>query len=679
MNKHPSSSEPSPLHIKYRPDIDGLRAVAVLGVVLFHAFPDSLRGGFVGVDIFFVISGYLITTILLKDLMADRFSLGTFYVRRIRRIFPALILVLVGCMVLGWFALYPYEFRTLGKHIAAGAGFLSNFFLWQEAGYFDKAGETKPLLHLWSLGIEEQYYIFWPLLLYFAWRQHYRFFTLIFGFGILSFVFNLYLVRIDISQAFYAPWSRFWELLAGSVLAFVHQQKGHAWPMVASERGQVILRALKVSVLTEPDCRSLLGGALILIALFLISRGMSFPGWWALLPTIGACFIISAGQQAWLNRVVLSHPIMVGVGLISYPLYLWHWPLLSFANIMVSGMPPISIRLIAVLIAFMLALGTYHWVERPIRTGPARNLVIAGLVFGMLSLGVAGLIINQSIDNSILPKPVTETSVLPVYSRCPFEGEAKSYCVVLDPTRPVDTVLIGDSHAGHLAAGLLEIYRSAHRNIAVQWGGDCLPFFQDPLHKTFASVCDQSLINRALTLAIESPSTKTVILSSYAIAKIQQRAESINRSHGYVNNPFSSEIRKNGLRFKEAMFSTIEKLQENGKHVIYIVDVPELYFDPQACFPRPLELPGHHVESPCAVDRQAFEARNIVYHGIINEARKRFPKAKFVETYKYLCDENLCHAMMGGQLLYKDRDHLNPDGSRYLASKIADSLLESDR
>jgi len=237
-------------------------------------------------------------------------------------------------------------------------------------------------------------------------------------------------------------------------------------------------------------------------------------------------------------------------------------------------------------------------------------------------------------------------------------------------------VLIGDSHAGHLAAGLLEIYRSAHRNIAVQWGGDCLPFFQDPLHKTFASVCDQTLINRALTMAIESPATRTVILSSYAIAKIQQRAESMNRSHGYVNNPSSSEIRKNGLRFKEAMFSTIERLQANGKHVIYIVDVPELYFDPQACFARPLELPGHHVESPCAVDRQVFEARNTVYHGIISEARELFPKVKFVETYKYLCDENLCYAMMGGQLFYKDRDHLNPAGSHYLARKIAGSLLE---
>lgn len=676
MKQHTSSGDFLSPQLKYRPDIDGLRAIAVLGVVLFHAFPGGVRGGFVGVDIFFVISGYLITTILLKDLMAGRYSLWMFYVRRIKRIFPALIVVLASCMAFGWFALYPYELSALGKHVAAGAGFLSNFFLWQESGYFDKAGEIKPLLHLWSLGVEEQYYIFWPLLLFIAWRRHLRFLVCIFALGIASFILSIYLVRVDPSQAFYAPWSRFWELLAGSGLAFVHQQKGHPWTLRICDRGLVILRVLKLSVLTKPDCQSLLGGTLILIGMLLISKGMLFPGGWALLPTLGACLVISAGPEGWMNRVFLSHPVMVGIGLISYPLYLWHWPLLSFANIMASGMPPMSIRLIAVLIAFALALATYRWVERPIRTRPTRKIVISGLVFAMLSLGLTGLAMNQRIANSAPTKPVSGSSVLPAYSRCPFEGEAKSYCLVLDPTRPADTVLIGDSHAGHLAAGLLEIYNSAHRNIAIQWGGDCLPFFQDPGHKTFSSVCDQTLINRALDLAIESPSIKTVILSSYAIAKIQQRAESMNRSYGYVNNPSSLEIHKNGLRFKEAMFETIERLQKNGKRVIYIVDVPELYFDPQACFARPLELPGHRVESPCAVDLQAFEARNSVYHEIVNAARLRFPKAKFIEAYKYLCDENLCYALINNQLLYKDRDHLNPAGSRYLVGKIADSVLE---
>jgi peptidoglycan/LPS O-acetylase OafA/YrhL len=168
----PAPPQSSPLtHPKYRSDIDGLRAVAVLSVVVFHAFPDWLQGGFIGVDIFFVISGYLISTILFENLERGTFSFQEFYVRRIKRIFPALLLVLVACLVFGWFALYPDEYQQLGTHLAAGAGFLANFIFWGESGYFDNAADTKPLLHLWSLGIEEQFYIVWPLLLWLAWKR----------------------------------------------------------------------------------------------------------------------------------------------------------------------------------------------------------------------------------------------------------------------------------------------------------------------------------------------------------------------------------------------------------------------------------------------------------------------------------------------------------------------------
>ena len=207
--------------LDYRPDIDGLRAIAVLAVIGFHAFPAWIRGGFVGVDVFFVISGYLISTILLAGMERGSFRFSQFYIRRIRRIFPALIVVLLACMVAGWLVLFSFEYKALGKHVAGSAAFVSNFVLWNEAGYFDKAAETKPLLHIWSLGIEEQFYIVWPLLLYLTWRFRTATLALLLLLLLGSFVLNVHAVGIDPAADFFSPLTRFWELMAGAVLAYL--------------------------------------------------------------------------------------------------------------------------------------------------------------------------------------------------------------------------------------------------------------------------------------------------------------------------------------------------------------------------------------------------------------------------------------------------------------------------
>lgn len=215
------------IHPKYRPDIDGLRAVAVLSVVGFHAFPLFVKGGFIGVDIFFVISGYLISIIIVGSLERNSFSFIEFYSRRIKRIFPALLLVLIACFAFGWDALLADEYKQLGKHIAGGAGFISNFLFWGDSGYFDNAAETKPLLHLWSLGIEEQFYIIWPLLLWLAWKKRFNLLTITIAVVVISFALNIGEVKGDDAvAAFYSPQTRFWELLVGSVLAYMtmHRQ-----------------------------------------------------------------------------------------------------------------------------------------------------------------------------------------------------------------------------------------------------------------------------------------------------------------------------------------------------------------------------------------------------------------------------------------------------------------------
>jgi peptidoglycan/LPS O-acetylase OafA/YrhL len=351
-----------------------LRAFSVLSVIGFHAFPSWIEDGFVGVDIFFVIFGFLISTIILENLDRGGFSFAEFYRRRIKRIFPALLVVLSACLIVGWFELLEDEYSQLGKHIAASAGFVSNFLLWSESGYFDSAAETKPLLHLWSLGIEEQFYIVWPLMLWLAWKRNFNLLLLIAAIAAASFALNVWQVRTHTVVSFYSPLTRFWELLIGSALAYLSLFKPES---------------LKQFPFRNSDLLSGCGVLLLGICFLLVTKDRAFPGWWALLPTVAAALIISAGTQAWVNRKVLSNPVLVWFGLISFPLYLWHWPLLAFLRIFEDRPTPL-IRLVAIIISIVLAWFTYKLIEKPIRFGMHSAKMAYALAAVLAIVGSAG-------------------------------------------------------------------------------------------------------------------------------------------------------------------------------------------------------------------------------------------------------------------------------------------------
>jgi peptidoglycan/LPS O-acetylase OafA/YrhL len=357
----------------YRPDIDGLRAVAVLSVVIFHAFPDEawLPGGFVGVDVFFVISGYLISKILFSEIEQHRFSLASFYGRRIRRIFPALAVCLAAVLAYGFVVLMPSQLAQLGKQVFFGASFLSNFALWSESGYFDSAATSKPLLHLWSLGIEEQFYILWPPVLWIAFKLKAAIGRLILGLLVASFAVNIALSLTDTSSDFYLPVSRFWELLAGAALAC---------------RPDINLKAGLKHVI------SLAGMAAILMSARLFASEMRFPGWLALLPVAGSVAVILAGSNAVVNKTILSNRVAVFIGLISYPLYLWHWPLIAFSYV-IRGKPPTSFMAFGIVIAsLLLAWATYRFIERPVRFSSdrlRRTHIVAACVAVLGACGLA--------------------------------------------------------------------------------------------------------------------------------------------------------------------------------------------------------------------------------------------------------------------------------------------------
>lgn len=376
-----SQANPSTEHsTKYRADIDGLRALAIGLVVLYHAFPKLLPGGFIGVDIFFVISGYLISSIIYEHLSTHRFSFVDFYVRRIKRIFPALLIVLISCFALGWFTLLANEYQQLGKHIFGGAAFVSNLILWNESGYFDQASHLKPLLHLWSLGVEEQFYFLWPLLMYIAWKRQLNLLWVACSIFIISFALNLYQIYHveNIATTFYLPHTRFWELMAGAILAYLAHDNPNQYSKSAehaknSEHLTHSEHTENSQNLYRSDFQSIVAIALIGIGVVLINEHTLFPGYWAMLPVLGTVLLIHAGPTAWINRTFFSHRYAVWLGLISFPLYLWHWPALVFTRILEGSLityTGVINRIIAILIAIALAWLTYWLLERPIRFGP---------------------------------------------------------------------------------------------------------------------------------------------------------------------------------------------------------------------------------------------------------------------------------------------------------------------
>ena len=513
----PSGQASHSIHPKYRADIDGLRAIAVLSVVLFHAFPSALRGGFTGVDIFFVISGFLISTIILANLQNHSFSFADFYGRRIRRIFPVLLLVLVACLVFGWYELLATEYKQLGLHTASGAGFLANFTFWRETGYFDNSAETKPLLHLWSLGVEEQFYIVWPALLWFAWKKRFNLLTITIVVGVLSLLLNVSTVHADPGATFYSPQTRFWEMLAGSVLAYLTlhqikflpaaQQRLDAW------LGQVIYtQAPPADGRTLRDVQALLGIALIVLGFWLITKERAFPGWWALMPTTGAILIIAAGSRSWFNRVVLGHRVLVWIGLISFPLYLWHWPLLSFARIVERGTPSAAIRAGAVLAAIALAWLSYVLVEKQVRSGRHNRVKTGVLVLLMVVVGLSGFEIHRRdglpfrkkdrqefaayFENSVPNWNYFTRTGIPqkVHHECEFydiesfragkntgvpRPSIAPHCYQRDLTKPHAVMLWGDSHAEQLSYGIRQNLPASWQVLQVATSA-CAPFLYMP-------------------------------------------------------------------------------------------------------------------------------------------------------------------------------------------------------
>lgn len=627
----------------------------MLAVIGFHAFPQWVPGGFVGVDIFFVISGYLISTIILTAVNAGRFSFATFYARRIRRIFPALIVVLAACYAAGWFLLYAGPFEQLGKHIAGGAGFVSNYVLWRESGYFDADADTKPLLHLWSLGIEEQFYLVWPLMVFVAWKARLNLVALTIVVFVLSSYLNAEGIRRDLVGTFYSPLTRFWELTAGSALAATATDQG-TWLGLKFRKLYDGLRARE----SVRDFAAVAGLALATGAVFGLDRTRHYPGLWALLPVIGTFVMVAAGPDAWLNRSVLSHRVLVGVGLISYPLYLWHWPLLSFARLLRSETPPPELRAAAIVAAFILAWLTYALIEKPIRFGPRRRWVVPVLCVLMVVCGAAGY--YTFINRGFVGRPLNRTDQAyflrfyeslrrdidqPYRLECDFmelgtdgvKDGIPETCTAKGPSRTL--FLWGDSYAQSLSAGIRAVLPRG-----------------DALAQVATSACRPGIV----PLDVEVPGGRCKRANDYALARIADV------------KPDLVILAQRGAHEDTDWAALAAHLRGLGaRDVLLVGPVPEWLPGLPAIvvsqyWGRNYDRVGYGLNAGRVVIDRALKAR----YG--NSAA-----LTYVSLIDALCDAETCQAVIPGsnppELMSFDMGHLTPNASRYVAGAVLRAYL----
>jgi peptidoglycan/LPS O-acetylase OafA/YrhL len=643
--------------MKYRPDIDGLRAVAILPVVLFHAEIAPFSGGFVGVDVFFVISGFLITRLILGDLDAGTFSFPGFWMRRVRRIFPALFVLMAFAAVAFAFIYPPDYFRQFGGSLVAQSLFVSNVLFWREAGYFDAWADTKPLLHTWSLSVEEQFYLFIPILLFLLVRYARR----------LTWLAFVLIVAVSVPLA---VWASRYEPVAGFFLL----------PTRAYELAIGSLLALAVGYHSDTLRRPALDGLLAVLgilaigyAVFAYDQNTPFPSYTALLPCLGTAAIIWANRngQTIVGRLLSLRPI-VFIGLISYSLYLWHWTLLVLNRAIWPGMPSLTSRVVVVAISVVAAYLSYRFVETPIRRNraafPNKRLVL-GAIAGFGLLIVTGAVIHQThglpqrFDKDLVTAYAEGKRMNPRQAECHhhFDGDRADF-MCMSPNLPSGetppVVIWGDSHADALFPAL----EAASTKTGVPFA-----FASYPVCPPFPGIAVQNVpatrlcgpFNEAMQNYILSHPVKAVIL----IARFNLYIEGNDRfTEGQTQNLAFDPAADKPITKANAIAAMTEKykalvrrLQEKGVKIFVILQVPNMLADPPSHFFK-TRLFG--TGNDLVRSRKEFDQRSKRARAILGQ-----PGVTLVDLSPLLCDDTVCYNVIDGYPMYRDDHHLSIRGT----------------
>lgn len=627
--------------IGHRPEIDGLRAVAVLPVILFHAGFSAFGGGYVGVDVFFVISGYLITSIIIREHGGGTFTLLSFYERRARRILPALFVVMLACLPMAWWWMRPTELEAFGLSLMGVTAFVSNILFWRESGYFDGAAELKPLLHTWSLGIEEQYYLFFPLLVGLVLKVRARWLVAAFALvGVASFVISLWLTSASPSANFFLIPSRAWELMAGSLLALAPP-------------------------LRPRNSLSALGLALVLGPVFLYDAATPFPGVAALPPVLGTVLIIAfTDSRSAVGRILTLRP-MIWVGLISYSAYLWHQPLFAFARLMSTSHPHWWVYLVLAGLALGLAHLTRQWVELPFIGSHPRRFTRVQIFswggIGSVSFAAVGaaLVVEAGFPHRAPAEPARSS-----IEGCPSIGSGVHACPLGVSGSPT-VALLGDSHAYAIADDLdEELSRRGLSGVLLHTACHPIPGLYDSREPpTPARVRDCTAANARMLELANAPNINEVIVAIRWTLRLAENDRGFNNGEGGIeaDAPFRRNLTIRGSR-AEAVKRYFAALQPKRVTVLY--PIPESGWDPAH-----VNMVAHARGRPLgdiSTSRRRFVERNAEAVAILDS----IPGVRRVRPDVLLCDERRCRVQANGVLYYSDDDHLSRVGARLLTPAL---------
>jgi peptidoglycan/LPS O-acetylase OafA/YrhL len=593
-----------------------MRAFAVIFVLIFHAFPVRLPGGFVGVDIFFVISGFLITRIILSDMDRGGFSPANFYARRVRRIFPALLVVLIASLALGYQLMLVPDLTSLCRNAVASALFSANLMLLSETGYFDIDAHLKPLLHLWSLGIEEQFYLVWPWLLLVVPRRWFLRFVLAVMLG--SFALNILLIHGYPSATFYLPITRAWELMAGALVAKWQPERGARSGWIAAA-----------------------GVIAICISLFWFNSRTVFPGWAAALPVAGTVLLLCS-KESLFNRAILGNRVAVNIGLISYPLYLWHWPLLVFGQLYRSGVPLTDLQKLLILaLSFALAWLTYKFVEKPIRFG--RRHAVAGLVTSMAL--IACVVTFPALGYMPAPpEPIRQLVDVPangagwrVHECMLLDADTNEFSRDCTETRRPLVLVWGDSTASALIPGFRTLQNSRDFGLAQYTVSSCKPYFVKI--ESTSDLCIER--NRNISDIIRVLAPDVVVL--HALWDLNDTVE--------MMKPTIDALRSNNIR-----------------RIIVLGPVPVWRGG------LPAAVAAYYRLKRRIIPERTFEAVDPA-NGDDNLRRIAAKLGViYISARDVLCNRDGCIARIGNSLTASDTLHLTGAGAEYLVGAIAPSL-----
>ena len=645
----------------YRPEVDGLRALAIIATLFFHAEIFGVTGGYVGVDLFFVISGYLITNILLIEMKEGRFSLKKFYERRCRRILPALVFVMAAVTIAAWFILLPYDFKNFGRSLAATSTFWANIFFWRQVGYFDAAAHTKPLLHCWSLSLEEQFYILFPLLLLFLFRRFgLRLWRAILVTAIISFAVSIVQVKTQPSAAFYLLHTRAWEFLLGSLAAVYPYHK---------------LPSKMVTPL------AMLGLAGIIAPMFFYSDQTTFPGLAALPPCLGAAVIIYIHQPgcqvSWVGRW-LALPTLTGLGKISYSLYLWHWPLLVFPRYIYDAPLGLQGRLLALGAATVLAFISWRFVENPVRQRQVLKSPRLVFIFSILSIvvftvggrtirytdGFPSRVPEQARMYALAAEDSYQVTRPTPYFKTTIDGVEYEVNVwtMGPPDRQPEMILWGDSHAG--------MWRAAFDRLAEQYS---LPGLVVD-HRLCPPLYNESEPGRGWTCTGFNQAVEAMI----AEKRIPEVVIATRYSPMLGLPPLATADDSESLRldrqdvFTRKLESILTSLNQAGARVWFMENVPEYatgaitLLTRNALAGQPVREAGYPVHF--------YETRNAAPRRIMEQLAG--PGFRVVRMQELFCPDGWCLPGDEQSSFYTDTNHLTNYGALNF-SQAVESIFQA--